>query len=319
MKYLGFALAIWLGACAHAFACGTDAVPSAASSLGYTCETFSYNAVAEGLGPIDVNDTGNPGKKLYVSTSWPNNIQGRWSGGAAAPASTLTIGGDGGLIFNPTDTNGDALMTCHTATAAPKYVGTVFSPGYYVRMVLNWNNSNSPSFPTAGWAEPIEFLSGATAGPYVEIDNVEGNTTNSRHTFHLIATSGAGQQWSQENDFNVAGIGSGPTTTYAYDFAVIPTTQNGGSPLTGIEQRYLNDVLDSTSVLQYTFGGPATGNGSTSNIVTVTGSADPNGAYSTLDTQKYCLIVDTAPSNPITIYALQVFQRPRTPNFMSVH
>lgn len=273
--------------------------PATAADAGYTCRTF-YEPFDDISKAIDVNNTKAPGYSFYPFT---------FLGRHALDPSDFVV--ENGAFELAADNSGfgAAVITAHPAENSEGWEGTVFGGGAYFEATLSFDPANSDgSFPwPAWWADPIEGLADKGADQWpgqdpgythaVELDFFEYD--------HVNAYGTAFHEWYGPNGPNKKKVTKGGmvgprgttwTEPHKYGCLWIP----------------YDEATDTPGSLEMWFDG-------TPQMPHVTWTAPPANAvpppsdpwiFAQTDQGHYALMLGTGNGQPITVYEVQVWQKP---------
>jgi hypothetical protein len=198
--------------------------------------------------------------------------------------------------------------TCGYSASAPGYVGTTFTPPFYVDVTSTYgtaggNYTTYESDPTY-WLLSSRVLASGTISSNLYATEINGfESAYGQSDINSATLDGDGHYyWSGGQGAGVinyswsVGIGSSPRGA----LVMPPLSAGGGAQNTGILEYTGNEVVNST----LTFG-PLTAPSS---------NGSPNGqpvnTYPTMGTDTYCLMMDASANWPMTVTKVVVWQAP---------
>lgn len=290
----------------------SDAVPAAASSIGYNTETFCTNAFT--ASNVDTAATGNPGYQWYINNCagvTPHPAQVTLPGdGTISLKSDGQASPNGHLLSSITCTSGQPCSTC--------WHGVAFGGGYYIEVSVKYAQSSagtSGSWP-ASFQVSLESRTGEDQWPgqatgyqdYEEVDDFEyyqGGNGKANTTWQASAINWYGNplvEIGKSTTVNLPG-GYDFTAFHAYGVQWVPATGTT-SGACGSFRYYLDGVLASTATVDWS-------------IYDSSASPPPSGGnacpgvssmHSIADVQHLFPFLGGANSNPLIVQSFHVFQ-----------
>jgi hypothetical protein len=221
--------------------CGPDPAPFPATSMGFTCETFSWNSSVDTAAQIDTTQSRAAGFKWYGNAPWPNAAAGPGNilYGFASSQTPMTYNQDytlsgGNLTIQSNYTLSPNvsgwLESCSPGPGGVGVVGHTFTGGFYIESVATWaagpggySNGRSPLV----WLLPTEFFNGGVVNdiPFIEVDQHESQYLESN--LHYWEEN-AGVQ--VKND-QLAGDTTPASDVTGFPYGMLSATaaQNGGA------------------------------------------------------------------------------------------
>jgi hypothetical protein len=292
-------------------------VPAAAAAVGYTTQTF--------------------GPTVTLGTNWFN--WGFYASGPQVPGAT-SLNSNGSLAISGIENNtyGATVASAQPANNSVGWTGKAFGGGAYFEATLSFTGQGAGPYHNGGpafWMLDIEHLS---QGPYnidwpgvpgcihfFEVDAMEYDTGNTYGYQNGIATwygsfNGKCPKGGTYNpNTQLPGVAGGvlvPTGTdftqkHKYGMLWVPATGSGDATTTkGYLQFYFDDVqVGSTFTWNYY---DPTLQGSYPAVPPVNGSS----AMSGMDYRHLAVILGTGIDQPMTAYAVSVWQQPNAHNLV---
>lgn len=299
--------------------------PPQAAAVGYTTNTFSSTFNKD----VDINNTRSSGYNWYLS---------KFFGAHPTNPSTLHFNSDGSLtLTSGGDASNDAINSAaDTGKPAPNdWVGTAFGGGGYFEAEFKFDPSfvmkpGAVGFP-AWWLEPLEHLkksggsqwNGQSAGfeHFTEVDIFEYNQWKN-HSPNVYA--GTVHEWYGIHNATCPGKAfchasneNNATTQFANNLITTP-------PGTDFRQYHRFGLLwvpatkNSVGYLQYYFDGKPTSDKVTWSqydeqkhkpMMLRTSSPNTPWVFGVLDRQHLILILGTGNGQPMTVKAVNVWQK----------
>ena len=242
---------------------GGSSAPPQAAAWGMNTLTFADEFTS--ISTIDTTNSKASGFKWYSSNFFGN-----------PPVSSSAYSISGSILtFNNTANLGLCTL-CNNG------IGQTFSAaggGFYIEFLMKINSSYAGASGVSGWpavwSMSAGHLLGSISSNFPELDFIEMYPSSTvgavwpLMAFHDWTTSSANNY--NTNDFPTMPGGYDANAWHTYGTLYVPMARNGG---TGIVERYVDNALLSTSVINFTASGPASPGATPSN---------PNGTFSCID------------------------------------
>lgn len=275
--------------------CGASQ-PTGAAAVGYNrvvlCDTFPS------ISEVDVTDSLAPGFNWYIHNAWPNMTRQIWANFTATPGSSITVSGNQLMIAAQTFPIVPNLLSAGTSKNSKGYVGKMYGPAIYIDIAMSFDRTLSQASEVT-WPGlallAAEGLLGLNQIQYMEGDIYEcqaptNGNCSSTGTLHNWLGNSANGNISTPN--NLA-IGNVDTNAHHYGFRILPSTLNAG---VGSIDWYFDGALKLT--VTYSPTGPSSG----------AQPSNPNGTFSSFDTQHYAIWLQAGQTIPVVFYSVTVWQ-----------
>jgi hypothetical protein len=302
--------------CSASGACFAAALPSAAAAAGYSVKTF--------------------GSSVALGTNW---FDWGFYGVGPQPVGATRVNRDGSVLLTGIENNGSGatIATAHPAKNSVHWSGAAFGGGAYFEATLSFTGQGSGPYPNGGpafWMLDIEHLSqgpyninwpGAANGciHFFEVDAMEYDTgrtygyQNGIATWYGSANKACASGATSNPNSQIRGVAGGvlvPTGTnfaqpHRYGLLWVPAI---GSGVDTKKQGYLQFFFDDRQV-----GSTFSWNYYDESKAALYPAVPPvNGssAMSGMDWRHMTLILGTGRAQPMTVYAVSVWQNPKAKN-----
>jgi hypothetical protein len=314
-RHAGAALALFLIA---AEACSATDAPGPAAAVGYTVRTF--------------------GSSVSLGNNW---FDWGFYGAGAQPAGATRVNSNGTVLLTgiENNTSGATIATAHPAKNSVNWSGEAFGGGAYFEATLSFTGQGTGPYPNGGpafWMLDIEHLSvgpyniawpGAAKGciHFFEIDAMEYDTSrtygyqNGIATWYGSANKACANGATYNPNTQIPGVAGGvlvPTSTdfskpHEYGLLWVPALGSGARTT---RQGYLKFYFDGKqigSTFSYNYYDPALA-ASYPSLPPVNGTS----AMSGMDFRHMTLILGTGTAQPMTVYAVSVWQQSKAQNLV---